>query len=81
MLRHVCDYLIDLEIKFLAEGFKDLIYKTQDKIISDFPFLWDLDLNKLYSYLDTLTLAQESALFNILLFIIILLSLCIFLGF
>ena len=48
------------------------INKSSNKYIPD--YLWDLDVNKIYQYLDTLTILQESSLLHILLFLILFLT-------
>ena len=52
------------------------------KFISDldFNFIIDFDLNKIYGYLDTLTLHQEGALFNIFVLLVILVTIFSLLG-
>ena len=76
-----------LEIaKRIVSGFKELedllneIKKDGNNFISDFNFIWDFDLNKFYSYLDTLSLHQEGALFNILVLLTMLVTLFSVLG-
>ena len=54
------------------------INKSSNKYIPD--YLWDLDVSKLYQYLDTLTLQQEGALFNIIILLTIFFTLFSILG-
>ena len=60
---------------YLAE-----VKKSNSNFISDFSFIWDFDLNIFYNFLDSLTFQQEGALFHILVFITMLLTIFSLLG-
>nr|WVH38266.1 hypothetical protein [Trametes maxima] len=64
-------YIIYTYIVVYLLGWIDI---SLNKFISDFNFLGNFDLNKFYSYLDTLSLHQEGALFNIIVLLVILLT-------
>ena len=58
----------------------DNLNKSGNNLISNFNFIWEFNFNKLYQYLDTLTLTQEGALFHIVVFLTILTTLSSIVG-
>lgn len=54
-------------------NFLDEINKSRNNFISNFNFIWDFDIKKIYHFLDTLTFQQEGALFHIVILLTILL--------
>lgn len=56
------------------------VKKSSSNFISDFNFLFSFDLNKIYNYLDTLTLQQEGALLHIIILLTMLVTIFNILG-
>ena len=71
--------IINTNIHLMKE-ILDNLNKSGNNFISNFNFIWEFNFNKLYQYLDTLTLTQEGALFHIVVFLTILTTLSSIVG-